>query len=238
MTEIIFTEYVQGLGEVYRACAPLDEQIRTFNQERLSFVDVRDTSLIRLNGKNRGYTRTCSAPIYRKDSRVIVARTSPLITNLEMALFAVNRHRISNYAVFDDSVYSYWEKIIKEDKGKRPEDRRAIFLSSRDDFEIDKESDEARFFWRDTRERYFNEFANEIHCLQIPVDIVDSSNGTIVNHVWFGNASSCTIDLRGKGLHEEYRAFGYRETSKTPSRKNTPIGKLRERKEALILVEN
>ena len=182
--------HVKGLGDIYRSYAPFPEQIRDFNELGIKLVSVRDASYERLHGDNIEGTRTCHAPVCAKDSPTIIVRMSPLIKDLEMAEQAVNAHRDNQYPVFDKdkSIYAKYEEIAKEDENKMPEKRRAIILPKREDYGIHKDSDEAMFFFQDTRKDYFKRFVPKdiVPCWQISTDKVDSTNGTIINYVWFG----------------------------------------------------
>lgn len=180
--------YIEGLGEIHRIYAPFTEQLEVFRKMGIKApVSIRDASLIRIRGKSIEGTRTCHAPIYLKDSPTIIARISPLVKNLEMAKKAVDAHRNNNYPVFDTSIYAQWEKIAKQDKGKKPEKRRAIVLPERNNFRIHRDSEEAEFFWQDKRNEYFKRFvpSDKVKVYQIDLKDVDSSNGTIINYVWF-----------------------------------------------------
>ena len=209
--------YIEGLGEIYRIYAPFDKQLKAFRELEIKApVSVRDASLIRINGKSTEGTRTCHAPVYLKDSPTIIARISPLVKNLEMAKKAVDFHRKINYPVFDTSIYAQWEKIAKQDKGKKPEKRRAIVLPERNDFEIHRDSEEAGFFWQDKRGEYFKRFvpSDKVKVYQIDLKDVDSSNGTIINYVWFGSPGGGSGLLLGGRVLGGDGAFGVLE--KTP----------------------
>ncbi len=212
MTEAKLIENVEGLGDIYLIEKPFDKQLDVFNKIGIKYpTSVRDTSYLRLKGNCRLGTRTCHAPIYAKDSRVIIARVSPLVTNLEMAEKAVQAHRNNNYSVFDKSIYGKWEKIAQNDKTKKPENRNAIFLSERNDYKIHEDSDEARFLFQDTRKDYFNKFVlrDSIQSCQINPETVDSQDGTIVNYLWFGGpGGSSYLDFRDRDLYFHLRAFG------------------------------
>jgi len=136
-TEVL--EYIEGLGEVHRCYTNFATQLKNFRSDGIDApVSVRDASYIRVNGYNLEYTRTCHAPICAKDSPTIVARVSPLVTDLKMAKKAVNAHRDNQYPVFDSdcSIYAQWEKIAKQQKRRKPENRDAIILSERGDFRV------------------------------------------------------------------------------------------------------
>ena len=108
-------EYVKGLGEVHRSYAPLIKQLNDFKADKVDLVSVRDAAYIRVNGKNREYTRTCHAPICAKDSPVIIARISPAIGNPKMLKAMVDAHRANKYPVLDPdkSIYREWEAKLK-----------------------------------------------------------------------------------------------------------------------------
>ena len=207
--------YVKGLGEIHRINAPFVVQLGAFREIGIKApVSVRDTSLIRLSGKSTEGTRTCHAPVYLKNSPTIVARMSPLVRNLGMAQKAVNAHKSSEYPVFGSSIYAQWEKIAKQDKGKKPEKRRAIILPERKDFDIHRDSDEAEFFWQDKRKEYFKRFvsADKVIAYQIDPETVDSQDGAIVNYLWFSYPVYGSDLLLGDwSLDIDYGAFGVLE---------------------------
>ncbi len=197
-------------------------------------ISIRDCSYIRLNltGITDAGTLTCHAPICAKDSPTIVAKISPLIAKIEMADKLVDAHRKKEYCIFDDdkSIYAEWEKIAREDKREKPEEQRAIILDTRENFEIHKDSDLAKFFWEDTREDYFEKCLrredvlsgkNLIPCWQIPVKIIDSANGTIINSIKIGHpigyydaddaflsATKSRIEFNVLRLNEDNSMFG------------------------------
>lgn len=224
---------IKGFGNVFGTYAPFPEQIfpqkiQALNAVRINApVSIRDASYIRLHGEHKRSTNTCHAAIYVKDSPSIIARMSPLFGNLEMAQQAYKAHCYNKYPVFgnDKSIYAQWEKIAQEDKRKKPEERRAIVFTKREDFKIHRDSDEARFFWQDTRKDYFKEYVLEdkVSCLQIPVEDVDSvRNGTIVKYITFGGSSkgfaqsSAIISNR---IFEDNWAIGVLDESKKASEK-------------------
>ncbi len=225
MTEAKLIENVEGLGDIYSVDAPFDKQLIILKKQGIKYsISVRDTSYLRLKGNCRLGTRTCHAPIYANDSRVIIVRVSPLVTNLEMAEKAVQAHRNNNYHVFDKSIYGKWEKIAQNDKTKNPESRRAIFLPERNNYKIHKDSDEARFLFQDTRKDYFKEFVSgdSIKSWQIDPKTVDSQNGTIVNYLWFDSVVvGSDLDFRYRFLSGSSRAFGVlKKASEAGSKKN------------------
>jgi len=232
-TEVL--EYVKGIGEVHRSYDPFDKQLADLREDGIkSPVSVRDAAYIRVHGHNTNYTRTCHAPVCAKDSPVIVARMSLLVKNMEMAEQAVQAHRNSQYPVVDDDfrIYAQWEKIAKQDAVKAPEKRRAIILPQRGNYRINRDSDEARFFFQDTIHTpnsdndYFVKFVkgDSIPVLQIPVSAVDSANGTIVNYVGFdGPEVESNLYFRGRNLDVDYRALGVRKSAEGTSQKNSAV---------------
>lgn len=135
----------------------------------------------------------------------------------------VNAHRNNQYPVFAKEIFGDWEKVTEQDKRLRPEKRRAIVLPHRTDYRIHRDSDEARFFWQDTRKIYFKEkvIGDSVPAWQIPTSVVDSTDGTIVNYVGFvGSEIESDLNFRDKNLDYSYAAFGLlRETGK-PVHKN------------------
>ena len=213
-------EEIKGLGKVYLAIAQFDEQIKDFNSVGIKYpVSVNQSAYMRLSGKDnvlREGTRTCQAPICFKDSPTIVARISPLVTDLNMCKQAIDFHRNSQYPQFEESIYAQYEKIANADKNKKPEKMKAIILPKREDYRIDSESKEARFFLenQETRKEYFKKFISEglngtIPILQIPVKTIDSQNKSIVNYLWFVRSEiESYLVFRYKYLYSDIRAFG------------------------------
>ena len=221
--------YFKGLGDVYRDYAPFDQQLSDLDEIGIKYpVGVREDSLIRLSGKSLEGTRTCHAPILARNSPVIIARISPLAQNLEMARQAVSAHRNGQYPVFPAEIYSQWHDITEKDKNKKPENSRAIVLPERGDYRIDKDSIEARFFWQNTRKRYFERFVprGSIPIWQINPKTVDSQDGTIINYTWFGRPENeSDLNLRDWALNYDYRAFGVLKKTGgagSPSEKTPP----------------
>ncbi|MCX6751124.1 MAG: hypothetical protein NTZ83_06725, partial [Candidatus Pacearchaeota archaeon] len=210
-------EDIKGLGKVYLVEAPFDDEIKFLNGAGIKYpVSVRDASYTRLNGasqESKYGTRTCHAPICAKDSPTIIARISPLVTDSDFCRQVVKAHRANQYPVLDNdnSIYSKWEKIVKADKNKKPEKRRAIILPTREDYQIGRDSLEAEFLFEDTREEYFNRFVsgNSINAYQISENEIDSKEGTIVNYLWFSRpVDGSDLSLGNRGLGIDYGAFG------------------------------
>ena len=214
MKKANFVEHVEGLGDVYVVYDLFDNQVQALKDAGIEVPEsVRDASYVRLHGKSQEYTRTCHAPICAKDSPVIIARVSPAIGKPEMLKAMVNAHIVNQYPILDSdkSIYREWLQIAEQDKGLRPEKRRAIILPQRVDYRIHRDSDEAEFFWQDTRKEYFKEKVNgdSIQVWQIPIDVVDSINGTIVNFVGFDwPVDGSGLSFRGRCLGCGGGAFG------------------------------
>lgn len=216
MAKAKFVEHVEGLGALYVVYAPFDKQVSALKEAGIESPEsVRDASWVRLHSKFQAYVRTCHAPICAKDSPVIIARVSPAIGKPEMLETIVRAHRKFHYPVFDNdkSIYAQWEKIAKQDAGKKiPEERRAIILPQRGDYRMHRDSDEAKFLWQDTREAYFKEKIREDNVVvwQIPTNAIDSQDGTIVNYVSFDRPErGSALGFRGRYLnYVNSRAFG------------------------------
>ena len=206
MNKAQFVEDIEGLGKLYVAYGSFDIQVQSLKERGIEIpASVRDASYARLHGKSQDYTRTCHASICTKNSPVIIARVSPAIKSPKMLKTMVEAHSNSRYPVFDEdkSIYREWERIAKQDKRLNPGKARAIMLSKREDYRIHKDSEEAIFFWQDTRKEYFKQKVNgySVPVLQIPVDVVDSTDGTIVNYVGFGRfGSGSYLDFGGRDL--------------------------------------
>lgn len=212
MAKAKLLEQVKGLGDVYLVRASFDEQLSSLNEMGIKYpISVRDASYLRLHGQDTSGIRTCHAPILAKNSPVIIARISPLVEDIEMARQAVDAHRKGEYPSFSADVYSQWNDIAEKDKSKKPENRRAIILTERRDYRIHRDSDEARFFWRDTREKYFARFVSgdSIPSWQVNPEMIDSQAGTIVNYTWFSSPEDeSDLAFRGGYLYSDDWAFG------------------------------
>ncbi|MFQ5531833.1 MAG: hypothetical protein ACE5ES_04420 [Candidatus Nanoarchaeia archaeon] len=234
MAEARLLEEVKGLGKLYGTKAQFYEQLRALDWVRKEAgtgpiypISVRDASYARLNGKTqevRYGTRTCHAPVLARDSPVVVARISPLVTDLDMAHQAVQAHFDSKYPVFDRAVYDKWHEIAEKDKGKKPEKRRAIVLPERGNFRVNKGSEDAEFFWQDTMQDYFNRFVSggSVKAYQVSQDEVDSlpEDKSIVNYLWFYRPDYVSdLDFRGWDLYDDDWTLGVlKKTSEAGSR--------------------
>jgi len=200
MNKARFVECVKGLGKLYVVYGSFDNQVPALRAAGINSPEsVRDASYVRLRGKTQNYTRTCHAPVCAKDSPVIIARISPALSKQGMLKAMVEAHRANQYPVLDSdkSIYREWEAIANQDKRLNPAKRRAIILPQRGEYRIHRDSDEAKFFWQDMRKPYFKEKVNgdSVPAWQIPVNAVDSANGTIVNYIGFGRSGngSCLV---------------------------------------------
>jgi hypothetical protein len=234
-----FLEYVEGLGKIYVNSNPLDEQLKAFREQGIKHpISIRDTAYLRLNRKHNQGTRTCHAPIYAdKKAPVIIARVSPLVTNLRNTKRAVQAHLKNQYPVFDKEVYEKWEAIAKQEQNLEPEKRKAIFLSQRGDYQINKNSDEAKFFFKDIREDYFNLIKRDkINIWNIDPKTIDSQDEAIINYLWFPSvAYGSELNLRDRNLDYDDRAFGVLQPAKQAQKisEGSYIPNLRELEQAL-----
>ncbi|MFA5019628.1 MAG: hypothetical protein WC533_00865 [Candidatus Pacearchaeota archaeon] len=203
---------------VYRAEAPLDEQLKLFKEKGIRYpISIRDMAYGRSNGKLMKGTRTCHAPIYAPNSEVVVAMVSPLVKNQELAEQAVQAHKENRWFVRSVKLYETFREQAEIDKDKSPEKRRAVILPSRQTFYLGGDSYVSETLFRDMRERYFNDFAKreKLKFFLIPKGDVDSlpEDKCILNYLWFGSADYDSGVDGDRGLNCSSRAFGVSESA-------------------------
>ena len=186
-------------------------------------MDVRNMAYMRLNKGSVEGARTCHAPIYAKDSPIILARVSPLIKNFKMAERAVKANRNNQYfATENTEIYDEYAKIAEKDKSKNPSERRALILPSKKRYIISPNSEEAQALFKDTGKKYFETFCkNGINFYPVDKDFVNKQKGSLVEFLWFGHPDYDS-DLLGsdRDLDCGNRAFGVLpETSEAGSKK-------------------
>src|SRR3989344_8607924 len=217
---------IKGLGKVGIVYKSFDIQLNKFKEAGAKFpyvMDVRNIAYMRINKGPKDGVRTCHAPIYAKDSPIIIARVSPLIKDFKMAEQAVKANRKGNYFVTNDTeVYDKYAKIAEKDKSKDPEKRRALILPSKEKYLIKQNSEEAQALFKDVREEYFETFCkNGINFYPVSKDFVNNQKGSLVESLWFWRPSDDSgLDGYNKYLYNDYGAFGLLlETSEAGSKK-------------------
>ena len=220
------TQEIKGLGKVGIVYNSFDKQLKEFKEAGAKFpyvMDVRNMAYMRLNKGPKDGARTCHAPIYAKDSPIIIARVSPLIKDFKMAEQAVEANRNGNYFVTNDTeFYDKYAKIAEKDKSKDPEKRSAFILPSKEKYIISPNSEEAQALFKDTEEEYFETFCkNGINFYPLDKNFINKQKGSLVEYLWFrhpGGGSGLVGDSRG--LDDDCRAFGVLpETSEAGSKK-------------------
>src|SRR3989344_5685689 len=185
------TVEIKGLGKVGIEYALFDIQLNKFKEAGTKFpyvMDVRNIAYMRLNEGPKDEARTCHAPIYAKDSPIIIAKVSPLIKDFKMAEQAVKSNRNNQYFTTNDTeIYNKYAKIAEKDKSKDPEKRRALILPSKEIYLIKPDSEEAQALFKDTRKEYFETFCkNGINFYPVNKDFVNNQKGSLVEYLWFG----------------------------------------------------
>ena len=177
---------VEGLGEIYQVSAPLDEQIKVFQEVGIPhpyLATPEQIARIRLAGISNDFSRTSIAPIALKGEPTILTKDSPLMNSL-IACYAVECHRDNVYPLFSKEVYEGARKIAKSEEGKNPEERKAIILSKNGDFNLTPEMPESKFLLGQNTEEYFERFTKgKINFYGINSDLKDK---TLINYLWFG----------------------------------------------------
>ncbi len=175
---------VEGLGEIYQVAAPLDEQLAAFADVGIDFVEPDEVAQVRLAGVSDDYSRTNVAPIAVKGGRTILVRgaLNPLRNPL-MAAVAVMAHRKGNYFKMNSEIYEAAEAVAKEQDGMAPEDRDAIFVSQKGDFNLTPKHDESRFMLGKQNVPYFEQKTTG----GIPFYGLSakSKDVAVVNYTWF-----------------------------------------------------
>jgi len=229
------TQEIKGLGKVGIVYNSFDKQLKEFKEAGAKFpyvMDIRNMAYMRLNKGSKDGARTCHAPIYAKDSPIIIARVSPLIKDFKMAEQAVKANRNGNYFVTNDTeVYDKYAEIAEKDKSKDPKKRSAFILPSKESsfilpskesYLIRQNSEEAQALFKDTKEEYFETFCkNGINFYPVSKDFVNNQKGSLVESLWFWRPSDDSgLDGYNKYLYNDYGAFGLLlETSEAGSKK-------------------
>ena len=200
---------VDGLGDIYLRCLPLDRQIRAFQELGINYpylVDTRDVVRIRLAGVSNNGTRTSVAPVSAKGERTILIRPSPLM-NLAMASYAIDAHRNNSYPTMPREFYEVAKRIAKNEESLEPEDRTAIILSQDGDFKLTHEMPEARFSLGQAGE-YFNKVNHKkIDLYNLPAP--DNKDLSYVNYLWFKSPQDDSdLNCGGRYLDDDSNAFG------------------------------
>ena len=223
------TIQIKGLGKVGIEYAQFDIQLNKFKEAGAKFpyvMDVRNMAYMRLNKGPKDGARTCHAPIYAKNSPIIIARVSPLIKDFKMAEQAVKANKNNKYFTTNDTeVYDKYAEIAEKDKSKDPEKRMALILPSKETYLINPNSEEAQALFKDTEKEYFETFCkNGINFNPVDKDFVNKQKGTLVEYLWFGRPVNDSV-LYGddRDLSDGGRAFGVlSETSEAGSKKIAP----------------
>jgi hypothetical protein len=208
---------VEDLGRIYRVAAPLDRQITTFSILGVQYpylVDTQEVAQIRNAGITDTWTRTSVAPVARKGEKTILFRPSPLM-NPSMASLAVKSHRNGKY-IDAPELYDAVQEIAISEESLEPEDRTAITLSQKGDFQLTPEMPDTQFLLgRDTKE-YFDKFGhNSIPLYNLQTD----SKFGVMNYLWFdGPLGDSDVVLRYRNLGSDGYALGVlRETAEGSS---------------------
>jgi len=223
---------VKGLGIVYQVNAPLDEQISAFKRagvEHPYLVTPEETATIRLAGMSNDFTRTSMAPVGVKGENPILYRASPLM-NPAMASLAVIAHRNGKRFALPREFYEAVRQFAEEDRGLEPEDRRAIVLSSAENYSLTPEMEDTRFILGKPMQKYFDRFKHtSIPFLNLETKDV-SKNECAVNYLWFNRPDNDSqLYARNRYLDNEHRAFGVRRDAVSNAQNSgyslTEIGK-------------
>lgn len=217
MVKIEHLGKIEGLGEIVRCYAPLDEQLKSFKEAGARLMSVEDMARMRLHGGSLEGARTCLAPIYSKNHNPVIVMDSLLIKDMNLAIQVVQSHRNNKHFVLDDKgkMYDEFHSQAEEDKTK------AIIIPTRENYLIKQDSEEARAIFGKVQKDYFNKFAqNGVTFYPIDKDIIDSKEGTWVNYLWFrGPGNDSGLGGYGRFLGDGDRAFGVlKETSKAGSK--------------------
>ena len=223
---------IKGLGKVGMVCNSFDKQLKEFKEAGAKFpyvMDVRNIAYMRLNKGPEDGARTCHAPIYAKDSPIILVRVSPLIKDFKMAEQAVKSNRNGNYFVTNDTeVYDKYAKIAEKDKSKNPEKRLALILPSKEKYIISPNSEEAQALFKDTGKKYFETFCkNGINFYPVSKDFVNIQKGSLVGYLWFRLPDGDSdLDVGNRDLDDGSRAFGVLPETSEAGSKKIPESKL------------
>ena len=214
---------IKGIGTVYRVDAPLDEQIRAFQNVGIQFpylATPEEIAQIRLGGVSGSWSRTSVSPVAIKGGDTILYKNSPWLSSPEMATVAVQAHREGRFPQLPSAFYESVKDKAKKEEGMEPEDRTAIAVSQKGDSKLTSDMPEAKFLLGKLTKQYFGKFAlsGQIQFYNLEGD---SKNQATVNYLWFGNPQyASNLYCRGRGLGLDYRAFGVLRTGEA-SAQNT-----------------
>ncbi len=200
---------VEGLGEIYQVAAPLDEQLAAFAKVGIgSLAEPDEVARIRLANLSNDSSRTNVASIAVRDKKTILVRgaLNPL-RNPIMAAAAVMAHRKGDHFEMNSKIYEAAEAVAKEQDGMAPEDRDAIFVSQKGDFNLTPKHDESRFMLGKQNVPYFEQKTTG----GIPFYGLSakSKDVAVVNYTWFDDPQcGSMLDCRYGDLDYDSHAFG------------------------------
>ncbi len=211
---------VEGLGDIYRVAAPLDEQLRAFADKGIHTLAAPDeVAQIHLDDISTTCSRTSMAPIALRGGKTILVRDSILMAPL-MASAAVKAHASERYFETNRDVYEAAEALARSQESMYPEDRSALIVSQeRDLILLTPKMPESRFILRKQTEPYFDKFTEgKIKFYNL---FGNSDSQTIINYMWFGPPLiNSGLYCSWSDLDDDYPAFGVLRTTES-SAKNT-----------------
>ena len=226
------TQEIKGLGKVGIVYNSFDKQLKEFKKAGAKFpyvMDIRNMAYMRLNKGLIDGARTCHAPIYAKDSPIIIARVSPLIKDFKMAEQAVKANKNNQYFVTENTeVYDKYAEIAEKDKSKDPEKRSAFILPSKEKYIISPNSEEAQALFKDTGKEYFETFCEKgIKFYPVSKDFVNNQKGSLVEYLWFRHPDfDSGLDGDDGDLSNDVSAFGVLSETSEAGSKKIPESKL------------
>ncbi|MEK6926260.1 MAG: hypothetical protein AABW50_03195 [Nanoarchaeota archaeon] len=184
-------------------------------------VSPQDAVLIRLEGISNDFTKTNMVPVGVKRENPALYRVSPFM-DPAMAKIAVKAHRNSMYPVLDREFYEAVKQYADEDKGLEPEDRRAIILSSPEDYLLTPEMEDTRFIFGKPTKGYFDKFGHKsIKFFNLPTNDVPK-NKCFVNCLWFdGPVGDSGLYAGDRDLYDEDSAFGVLRSAEGANAQNS-----------------
>ena len=210
---------VEGLGDIYRVAAPLDEQLRAFADKGIHTLAAPDeVAQIHLDDISTTCSRTSMAPIALRGGKTILVRDSILMAPL-MASAAVKAHASERYFETNRDVYEAAEALARSQESMYPEDRSALIVSQEGDLTLTTDILESRFILRKQTEPYFDRFTKGT--IEFGNFFGYSGSLAIINYMCLESPlNDCHIYCGWFDLDINHTAFGVLRTAEG-SAKNT-----------------
>ncbi len=220
-----FLQETPGLGRVYSTSGDFLSKLQELREIGIPYpANIRDLAYFTLHRKE-GLQKTnainsfdviitCHGILLTANSPAIITEISPLISySLDHLKNPFTSKTFIDYPSLSKKIYNPWQKIAIEDEKLCPEKRRAIFIPEEGyRINISRESDLARFFFKDVREEFFDFYfpksidmlfsspLNLVPFWQLSKEELKYDNKCVVNYISFTDNFS-EINSSGSGAN-------------------------------------